>query len=144
MKRKTIYFLGTKNSTRSQIAEGFGRKYLDFDNWKVLSAGIESRGLNPLAREVMQEVGVDISNQRSDRIDTSIMNHAEIVVTLCDEARSRFPANSTKVKSEHWSFEDPETVEGSKDEKLIAFRRVRDQIESKIKDFVDVQKNLYG
>ena len=140
MKRKIIYFLCTGNSARSQMAEGFAKKYLDFDEWEVRSAGIETHGLNPLAREVMQEVGIDISNQRSSLIDTSVMNNAEIVVTLCDDAKSRCPATPSHVKNEHWGFEDLAAAMGTKEEQLIAFRRVRDQIDSRIKDFVEIQK----
>ena len=140
MKRELIYFLCTGNSARSQMAEGFARKYLDFDEWEVASAGIETHGLNPLASEVMAEVGIDISNQRSSLIDTSLMNYAEIVVTLCDDAKSRCPATPNEVRNEHWGFEDPAAVEGSKEEKLMAFRRVRDQIDYRIRDFIEMKK----
>lgn len=143
MKRKIIYFLCTGNSARSQMAEGFAKEYLDFDEWEVRSAGMESHGLNPLATTVMQEVGVDISNQRSELIDTVFMNNAEMVVTLCDDAKSRCPSTPSDVKNEHWGFEDPAATEGTKEEKLTAFRRVRDQIDNKIKDFVEIQKELY-
>ncbi len=140
MKRKAIYFLCTGNSARSQMAEGFAREYLDFDEWEVRSAGIEEHGLNPLATEVMDELGIDISNQRSDLIDTTFMKHAELVVTLCDDARSRCPSTIADVKNEHWGFEDPAAVEGKREDKLEAFRRVRDQINTKIKEFVERQK----
>lgn len=142
MKRKIIYFLCTGNSARSQMAEGFAKEYLDFDEWEVRSGGIESHGLNPLAREVMKEIGIDISNQRSSLIDTTLMDNSEIVVTLCDDARSRCPATPKEVRNEHWGFEDPAAAEGTKEEKLTVFRRVRDQIDSRIKDFVEIQKEL--
>lgn len=144
MKRKIIYFLCTGNSARSQMAEGFAKEYLDVDEWEVRSAGVETHGLNPLAREVMQEVGIDISNQRSSLIDTTVMNNAEIVVTLCDDARSSCPATPPDVKNEHWGFEDPAAVTGSKEEQLEAFRRIRDQIDSQIRDFVEIQKEVYS
>lgn len=142
MKKKMIYFISTGNSARSQIAEGFAREYLDSKEWKVDSAGIEKRGLNPLTREVMREIGIDISNQQSTFIDTIIMEEADIVVSLSDDVRANFPGTSAKINNEHWAFEDPSVVEGTKLEKLDAFRRVRDQIESKIKDFAYVQKEL--
>ena len=144
MKRKIIYFLCTGNSARSMMAEGFAKEYLDFDKWEVRSAGVEAHGLNPLAREVMQEVGIDISNQRSSLIDTTVMENAEIVVTLCDDAKSNCPATPSHVKNEHWGFEDPAAATGNKEEQLVAFRRVRDQIQTRIKDFVDVQKEYYS
>lgn len=139
MKRKILYFLCTGNSARSQMAEGFAKKYLGFDAWEVRSAGIEQHGLNPLATEVMAEVGVDISNQRSNLIDTSLMNNAEYVITLCDDARARCPSTPPEVNSLHWGFEDPAAVQGTKEEKLVAFRRVRDQIDTRIQEFVEMQ-----
>ncbi len=117
------------------MAEGFAKKYLNFEEWDVRSAGIEEHGLNPLATEVMAEVGVDISNQRSNRIDTSLMNDAAYVITLCDDARARCPRTPAEVNSQHWSFEDPTAVHGTKEEQLVAFRRVRDQIDTRIKEF---------
>src|SRR5690625_6906318 len=84
MPKKTLYFLCTGNSCRSQMAEGWGKKYLG-DEWKVLSAGIEAHGVNPNAINVMNEVGVDISQQTSDVIDPQILDHADLVVTLCTD-----------------------------------------------------------
>lgn len=143
MKRKIIYFLCTGDSARSQMAEGFAKKYLDFDQWDVRSAGVESQGLNPLTREVMQELDIDISNQRSSIMDTSVMNNAEVVVTLCDAAKAAFPANSVHGKIEHWNFEDPTATTGTKAEQLTAFRRVRDQIDTRIKELIEVLQEVY-
>ena len=140
MSRKLIYFLCSGNSARSQMAEGFAKKYLNFEEWDVRSAGIEEHGLNPLATEVMAEVGVDISNQRSNRIDTSLMNNAEYVITLSDNARAHCPRTPAEVNSQHWSFEDPVAVQGTKEEQLAAFRRVRDQLDTRIEEFAARQK----
>ena len=71
MSKKTIYFLCTGNSCRSQMAEGWAKKHLG-DEWKVYSAGIEAHGLNPNAVKAMKEIGIDISNQTSDLIDQKI------------------------------------------------------------------------
>lgn len=76
MDKKTIYFLCTGNSCRSQMAEGWGKKYLG-EEWNVFSAGIEAHGLNPNAVKAMKEVGIDISTQTSDIIDPEILNYAE-------------------------------------------------------------------
>src|SRR5699024_7068919 len=75
MAKKTIYFLCTGNSCRSQMAEGWAKKYLG-DDWEVRSAGIEVHGLNPNAVKAMKEVGVDISSQKSEIIDTDYLNNA--------------------------------------------------------------------
>src|SRR5690625_3032354 len=98
MAKKTIYFLCTGNSCRSQMAEGWAKQYLGED-WEVRSAGIEAHGLNPKAVKAMNEVGVDISDQNSETIDTDYLNNATLAVTLCgDAARSEEPRlNSSHV-----------------------------------------------
>jgi len=124
---KTIYFLCTGNSCRSQIAEGFGKKYLP--GWNVYSAGIETHGVNPKAVAVMKEIGIDISSQTSDKIDSQLLNSADLVVTLCDHAKDVCPVTPPHVKTEHWGFEDPAGQEWT------VFQRVRDQIGARIKEF---------
>jgi arsenate reductase len=132
--KKVIYFLCTGNSCRSQIAEGFAHKYLS-DQFEVHSAGIEAHGVNPKAVEVMKEVGVDISNQKSKVIDLEDLNKADYVITLCGDAEERCPMTPPHVKREHWGFEDPAKAEGTEKQKQEVFRRVRDGIEKKIKAF---------
>lgn len=142
VKRKILYFLCTGNAGRSQMAEGFAKEYLGFEGWDIRAAGIERRGLNPLATKVMTEVGIDISNQQSNFVDTNLMDNAQFVITLSDDARARLPKIPDAVKSQHWSFEDPAAVQGTEEEKLAAFRRVRDQIDTRIKEFVEMQEEL--
>ena len=72
MTKKTIYFICTGNSCRSQMAEGFGKAILG-DEWNVYSGGIETHGVNPKAIEAMREVDIDISNHTSDLIDNDIL-----------------------------------------------------------------------
>jgi arsenate reductase len=134
MSKKTIYFICTGNSCRSQIAEGFGKKYLG-DEYNVYSAGVEAHGLNPRAVQVMAEAGVDISNQTSDVIDPLLLSEADYVITLCGDANDRCPVTPPHVKRDHWGFEDPARVEGSEEERMIVFRRVRDEIEERIRKF---------
>lgn len=124
------------------MAEGFAKKYLGFDGWDIRGAGVERKGLNPLATDVMAEVGIDISNQQSNFVDTSLMDHAQFVITLSDDVRGQLPKIPDQVTSQHWSFEDPAAVEGTVEEKLAAFRRVRDQIDTRIKEFVEMQDEL--
>lgn len=126
--KKTIYFLCTGNSCRSQMAEGWGKKYLG-DTWNVLSAGIEAHGVNPHAVRAMLEVGIDISDQTSDVIDSDILNKADLVVTLCSHADSICPTTPPHVKRVHWGFDDPAGKEWSE------FQRVRDEIGARIKRF---------
>ncbi len=132
--KKTIYFLCTGNSCRSQMAEGWAKKYLA-DEWNVYSAGIEAHGLNPNAVKAMAEAGIDISNQTSDIIDSGILSKADLVVTLCGDAADKCPVMPPHVKREHWGFDDPAKAEGSDDEKWAFFQRVRDEIGMKVKRF---------
>lgn len=130
MTKKTIYFLCTGNSCRSQIAEGFGKTYLG-DTWNVYSAGIEAHGVNPNAIKAMNEVNIDITGQTSDIIDLDILNKADLVVTLCGHARDVCPTIPPHVKHEHWGFDDPAGQDWS------VFQRVRDEIGARIKKFAE-------
>jgi arsenate reductase len=135
-KKKIIYFLCTGNSCRSQMAEGFGKKYLG-DKFEVYSAGIEAHGLNPNAVKAMAEKGIDISNQSSDIIDPDLLNKSDYVITLCGDANDKCPMTPPHVKREHWGFEDPAKATGTEEEKWAVFQRVRDQIEERIKRFAE-------
>ncbi|QHA38178.1 arsenate reductase (thioredoxin) [Rossellomorea marisflavi] len=134
MSKKTIYFLCTGNSCRSQMAEGWAKKHLG-DEWNVYSAGIEAHGLNPNAVKAMKEADIDISNQTSDIIDPAILNSADLVVTLCGDAADKCPVTPPGVKREHWGFEDPAKATGSEEEKWAFFQRVRDEIGERIERF---------
>ncbi|MDQ0231828.1 arsenate reductase (thioredoxin) [Metabacillus malikii] len=134
MAKKTLYFLCTGNSCRSQMAEAWGKKYLS-EEWDVKSAGIEAHGLNPNAVKAMKEVGIDITDQTSDIIDPDILNNAEFVVTLCGDAADKCPTTPPQVKRAHWGFDDPAKAEGTDEEKWAVFQRVRDEIGERIKQF---------
>ncbi|GIN13881.1 protein ArsC [Shouchella clausii] len=136
MSKKTIYFLCTGNSCRSQMAEGFGKHYLS-DEWEVYSAGIEAHGLNPNAVKAMNEVGIDISNQTSDLIHVDLLNNADFVVTLCGDAADKCPLTPAHVKRDHWGFDDPAKAEGTEEERWMVFQRVRDEIGTRIKKFAE-------
>ncbi|UOQ49270.1 arsenate reductase (thioredoxin) [Gracilibacillus caseinilyticus] len=136
MSKKTIYFLCTGNSCRSQMAEGWAKKHLG-DDWEVYSAGIEAHGLNPNAVKVMNEVGIDISDQKSDIIDSELLNNATLAVTLCGDAADKCPITPPTVKREHWGFDDPAKAEGTEEEKWEVFQRVRDEIGERIKRFAE-------
>lgn len=134
MNKKTIYFLCTGNSCRSQMAEGWAKKYLG-DRWNVFSAGIEAHGLNPKAVKAMNEVGIDISRQTSNLIDQELLNNADFVVTLCGDAADKCPVTPPRVKREHWGFDDPAKAQGTDEEKWAIFQRVRDEIGKRIERF---------
>ncbi|WP_138417914.1 arsenate reductase (thioredoxin) [Aquibacillus sediminis] len=136
MTKKTIYFLCTGNSCRSQMAEGWGKQHLG-DEWEVYSAGIEAHGLNPNAVKAMNEVDIDISNQKSEIIDPDILKNATLAVTLCGDAKDKCPVTPPNVKREHWGFDDPAKAEGTDEEKWAVFQRVRDEIGERIKRFAE-------
>ncbi|MHB7918481.1 arsenate reductase (thioredoxin) [Staphylococcus hominis] len=128
MDKKTIYFLCTGNSYRSQMAEGWGKKILG-DSFYVYSAGIETHGVNPKAVEAMKEVSIDISNHTSDLIDNDILRQSDLVITLCSNADDNCPIIPPNVKKEHWVFDDLAGKEWSE------FQRVRDEIGSRIQEY---------
>ncbi|WP_342536084.1 arsenate reductase (thioredoxin) [Sporosarcina sp. FSL K6-3508] len=134
MTKKTLYFLCTGNSCRSQMAEGWGRKILG-QEWNVLSAGIEAHGVNPKAIMVMSEIGIDISNQTSNTIDSQILNNADLVVTLCGDAADKCPMTPPSIRCEHWGFDDPAKATGTEEDIWAEFQRVRDEIGERIQLF---------
>ena len=134
--KQIIYFLCTGNSCRSQMAEGFAKQYLG-DSFEVLSAGIEPKGLNPWAIEVMKEKGIDISSQTSDIVSTKLVNQADYVITLCKDAKERCPVILPRSRHYHWSFDDPALIQGNDEEIREAFRSVRDEIEETIQKFIN-------
>jgi arsenate reductase len=135
MKPKVL-FLCTGNSARSQMAEGYLRQSAG-DRFEAMSAGVGPKGLNPLAVEAMREIGIDISRQVSKNVVMLLGQHIPYVITVCDNAKERCPIFPGAWKFLHWSLEDPAAVEGSHDERLAAFRRVRDQLIANIdREFV--------
>lgn len=137
--KKSIYFLCTGNSCRSQMAEGWAKYYLG-DDWNVRSAGIEAHGLNPKAVKAMDEVGIDISSQQSEKIDEEFLKQATMAITLCGDANDRCPTTPPQVKREHWGFDDPAKAQGTEEDIWKVFQRVRDDIGERIKQFAETGK----
>lgn len=132
--KKKLYFLCTGNSCRSQMAEGFGKMYLQKE-YDVYSAGIETHGVNPLAVKAMKEIGIDISNQTSDQIDVNFLQEVDLIITLCGDAKDKCPVTPPHITRWHWGFEDPAKALGTEEEKWAVFQRVRDEIGERIKKF---------
>jgi arsenate reductase (thioredoxin) len=125
-----VLFLCTGNSCRSQMAEGWTR-HLKGDRIEPYSAGIETHGLNPDAVRVMAEAGVDISGQRSKRLDELQGVEFDYVVTVCGHAHDRCPIFPGKAKVVHVGFDDPPKLAAdakSEEERLAPYRKVRDEI----------------
>ena len=128
--KKSILFLCTGNSCRSQMAEGWARK-LKGDVFDVFSAGVKRHGLNPDAVAVMAEAGVDISGQRSKTVGDLPAVEFDSVVTLCGHAAETCPFFPGKTRRIHAGFDDPPSLAGnavSRQEALGHYRRVRDEI----------------
>lgn len=140
MTSQRVLFLCTGNSARSQMAEAFLRKYAG-DHFEAYSAGLKPTGLNPFTVKVMQEVGIDVSNQQSKGVEKYLGKTLfRYLVTVCDDADQNCPTVWPGVNTRmHWSFEDPAKFEGSEEEKLAKFREIRDLIEKKIKDWLGGQ-----
>ncbi len=129
-----VLFLCVANSARSQMAEGLARAVAPKDR-EIYSAGSAPTHLNPFAREVMQELGIEISSHRSKAIDEIPSDRIGTVITLCaEEVCPVYPGN---VQRFHWPFEDPAAATGSDEEIRQEFRRIRDQIRGKIGEFFD-------
>ena len=136
--KKKIIVICTGNSIRSQIAEGFLKKYRS--NWEIRSAGANPKGLNPIAVMVMMEKGIDISGQKSKGVENFLGENFDYVITVCNNAKESCPLFPGKAKLIHWNFEDPAEVEGSMNKKLFVFRKVRDKIEEKVIEFIENNK----
>ena len=133
--KQRVLFLCTGNSCRSQMAEGFLRE-LGGDAFEVASAGVDPTRINPLAIRVMAEAAVDISEQYSKSVDEMTDQQFDWVITVCDRAREACPIFPRAARSLHWSFEDPAEATGAEEDRLIVFRRVRDEISGRVREFV--------
>ncbi len=132
--KKRVLFLCGQNSARSQMAEGLLR-HMYGDKFDVESAGIKASWIHPLALEVMKEAGIDISKQWSKSMDELTARSFDIVVTVCESAKSAcpiFPGGASRLI--HQGFEDPAAFAGAEEDKLAVFRASRDEIALWIKD----------
>lgn len=133
--RKRVLILCTGNSARSQMAEGLLRSIAG-DRFEVASAGVAPSHVRAEAIEAMKEIGIDISTHRSKSVDEFIGEGFDYVITVCDNANEQcpvFPGRTTRI---HWSFEDPAAIRGDTATRMEAFRRVRDAISKRLKEFV--------
>lgn len=130
MKRRVL-FLCTHNSARSQMAEGLLRN-LGGDGFEAFSAGTEATHVRPLAIKAMAELGIVISGQHSKTLDRYLQEPFDEVITVCDTAAETCPIFPGATHRRHWSLEDPSKAAGSEAEQLAVYRRVRDELRSRI------------
>jgi arsenate reductase len=124
------------------MAEGWLRQY-GGTSIEVKSAGVEVHGVNPLAIKVMAEAGVDISGHTSNNVNQYLDQSFDYVITVCDNARERCPFFPTRALKIHHNFQDPAKVKGSEEEKLNAFRSIRDQIRDFCRDFIEKELDIH-
>jgi arsenate reductase len=134
-----VLILCTGNSARSQMAEGLLRSMAEKD-WMIRSAGTRPVGLNPLAVKAMQEIGIDISLQRSKPVTEFAAQRFDTVITVCDSAAEECPIFPGGTKRIHWSLPDPAAVGGNNEQKLAAFRSVREQLAQHFREFIASQQ----
>jgi arsenate reductase (thioredoxin) len=132
---KRVLILCTGNSARSQMAEGLLRHDAG-DRFEVESAGTKPGTVRPEAIAVMGEIGIDISGHRSKHVDEFEGQSFDYVITVCDNAKESCPIFLGGTKRIHQSFEDPPPLsEGTEEERIAIFRRVRDELRTYLREF---------
>jgi arsenate reductase len=124
---KRVLFICSRNAARSQMAEGYLRARYG-DRYEAFSAGTSASTVHPLAVRAMAECGIDISAQRSKDLGAFLGEEMDVVVTVCDAAQAVCPMFPGAKRTMHASFPDPASATGTEEERLAAFRSVRDEI----------------
>jgi arsenate reductase len=135
MSKKTILFVCTANSARSQMAEALVNHDLG-DRFEAFSAGTAPRSPHPAALRVLAEIGLDHSRARSKSLDEFAAQTFDHVITLCDGANETCPVFFGGIRRAHLGFEDPAASSGSEEDVFVAFRRVRDQIREVVEKYL--------
>lgn len=132
-----VLILCTGNRCRSQMAEGWLTKFEP--DWMVRSAGINpAKEVHPLAKAVMQEVGIDLSKAYPKAVGQFVAEPWDYVITVCGNAEKTCPTFTGKVGQHlHIGFDDPDAFTGQDDDLMNEFRRVRDEIGQKMREFAD-------
>ena len=138
-KRPQVLFLCTHNTARSQMAEALLRRHTG-DRFEVYSAGYEPTDINPFTRQVMAEVGIDLGGQYAKGVKEYLgkINFAYVII-VCDRAEKTCPTAFPSISRQRlfWPFEDPVAFKGTDEEKLAKFREIRDQIDQRIRQWLN-------
>ena len=136
---KKILVLCTGNSCRSQMAHGVLEAFTDY---QIFSAVTKPEPVNKYASEVMKELDIDISTNSSNHIDEYVDQEITLVLTVCDNAKEICPVFPVKTNFIHFSFDDPADAKGTYEEKIVVYRKIRDQIQDFIKSkFLEIINN---
>ena len=130
-----VLFLCTENACRSQMAEGLINHDLKGEV-QAFSAGVRATRVNPRAIQVMAEIGIDISRQRSKSMDEFSEEQFDLAITLCDQAQRECPMFPSAARLIHMGFPDPAKAAGTEEEIMSEFRKVRDEIRQKMVPFL--------
>lgn len=136
-----VLFLCVHNSARSQMAEGLLNHFYG-DRYQAFSAGSEPRSVQPRAVQVMAELGIDISRQRSKSLKEFHGQYFDLVVSTCEQARGACPLFPSDAEKLYWDLPDPAQAEGDEEEKLTAYRRVREELKRLIGEMVGEWKDI--
>ncbi len=132
--KQRVLILCTGNSARSQMAEGLLRNDAG-ERFEVESAGTKPSLVRPEAIAVMRELGIDISAHRSKSVEEFDGQKFDYVITVCDSARESCPVFFSGAERLHHDFEDPAALQGTAEERLALFRRVRDELRAYLAEF---------
>jgi arsenate reductase len=132
--KKRVLVLCTGNSARSQMAEGLLRHDAG-ERFEVESAGTKPSTVRPDAIAALRELGIDISGHRSKSVGEFEGQTFDYVITVCDSAREACPVFFGTATRLHHSFDDPAALNGSEEERLALFRRVRDELRRYLAEF---------
>ncbi len=136
MTKTRVLFICATNSARSQMAEAFLKHYAG-DRYDAFSAGLGPGHLNPMAVLVMEEKGISTKDQYSKGIDGFLGHDFGFVITICSDAEAACPAFPDSCIRLDWPMDDPVAATGSEEEKLAKFREIRDQIDAKIRHWLE-------
>jgi arsenate reductase len=141
MGKKRVLFLCVNNSARSQMAEGLISHDLG-DRFEAFSAGDHPTGVRPQAVEVMAELGIDITSQRSKSVSEFDNQDFDWVISLCSGSAGGCPLFIGAGERVHIEFDDPAEAQGSEEEVLAVYRRVRDAIRDRVESFLLKKEGL--
>ncbi len=139
MEKRRVLFVCVHNSARSQMAEGMLRAWAG-DRFEVASGGTEASHVRPEAIAVMNELGIDIGGHESKTIERYMGQSWDYLVPVCEEACEACPYVPGAKKVLRWSFDDPAAAIGTPQERLVAFRRVRDELATQVRSFIAAER----
>jgi len=141
--RTRVLFICTGNSCRSQMAEGLLR-LLGRDAAEAFSAGIDPKPVHPLAIRTMADIDIDISRHRSKGLDEFVDQDFDFVISVCARAAEQCPTWPRSREQIRWHFDDPAEATGTEEQKLVVFRRVRNEIRQRISLFLLANRIVRG